>query len=347
MTEMIIPGTYIDVRAEGLISAGRVATGIVGVVGTARSGPTNEPVTLSGSGHARELFGPPGDLNQPAEFTLIRAIELLYNNGASNIVALRAAGPDQDSYIAGLDTLANETINIVVLAGQDTITMGDVLVGHLNATEQIDRERIGVIGAAGNTMTEFLTRTLSDDRVIVTAPGLKYGENSTLPSAYTAAAVAGLLASVSPQTSITNKPLNVPGLAVSFNYGQQAQLIDAGVLAVVRKNGYRILKGITTADQGDPFTAITTRRIVDYAKYGVRSAADPYIGRLNNARVRAALKATLDAFLTRMVEDEALTNYELAVSASRAQEIAGEVSVVMTIQPTFSIDFIKVTMILR
>jgi hypothetical protein len=30
MAEMIIPGTHIDVRAEGLISAAGVATGIVG-----------------------------------------------------------------------------------------------------------------------------------------------------------------------------------------------------------------------------------------------------------------------------------------------------------------------------
>ena len=30
-----------------------------------------------------------------------------------------------------------------------------------------------------------------------------------------------------------------------------------------------------------------------------------------------------------------------------AQEIAGEVSVVMTLQPTFSIEFIQVTMFLR
>ena len=32
----------------------------------------------------------------------------------------------------------------------------------------------------------------------------------------------------------------------------------------------------------------------------VRSAADPYIGRLNNVRVRSALQATLEAFLTRI-----------------------------------------------
>ena len=119
------------------------------------------------------------------------------------------------------------------------------------------------------------------------------------------------------------------------------------VLALVPKLGYRVVKGLTTAGEGEPFSAIPTRRIVDYAKYGVRSAANPYIGRLNNARVRGALKSTLDAFLTRMVEDEALTGYSLEVSATRAQEIAGEVNVTMTLQPTFSIDFIRVTMNLQ
>ena len=63
--------------------------------------------------------------------------------------------------------------------------------------------------------------------------------------------------------------------------------------------------------------------------------------------MRAALKATLDGFLTGMVLDEALTGYELDVSATRAQEISGEVSVVMTVQPTFSIEYIRVVMNLR
>ena len=86
---------------------------------------------------------------------------------------------------------------------------------------------------------------------------------------------------------------------------------------------------------------------MDYAKYGVRSASNPYIGRLNNDRVRGALKATLDAFLTRMVLDEALTHYALDVSATRSQEIAGEVSVVMTLQVVFNIEYVRVVMNLK
>jgi hypothetical protein len=118
------------------------------------------------------------------------------------------------------------------------------------------------------------------------------------------------------------------------------------VLAIEKREGYRVVKGITTATNS-AWHQITTRRIVDYAKYGVRSACNPYIGKLNNDRVRGAMKATLDAFLTRMVEDEALVSYELEVSATRAQEIAGEAIVTLVLRPTFSIDFIKVTMYLE
>ena len=264
-----------------------------------------------------------------------------------NAPGSNGAEAGDDEYGLGLEAIANTLVNIVVLAGQDASEMGSTLLGHLNATAQTDFERIGVMGAAGETTADYLGHTVASDRIVLVAPGLRHPDGTTLPAAYTAAAVAGLMSSVPAQTSLTNKTLNVPGLATSFNRGEQAQLIRRNVLAVVERNGFRVLKGITTEGEGQPFSAIPTRRIVDYAKYGVRSAANPYIGRLNNARVRAALQSTLDAFLTRMVEDEALTGYELQVTATRAQEIAGEVSVVMTLRPVFSIDFVVVTMELQ
>ncbi len=248
----------------------------------------------------------------------------------------------------GLVKSWTKKLNIVVLAGQDEKKMGSVLLGHVNATKQTDYERIGVIGASGNTVPEILGHNISDDRVILVAPGIKLQDGTKLPAAYTAAAVAGLISSMDVQTSLTNKTLNLPGsLALEFNRGQQEQLIKRNVLTVISKPSIRILKGITTVGEGQPFSAIATRRIVDYASNGVRAASNPYIGRLNNTRVRSALKSTLDAFLTRMVEDEALTNYQLEVTATRSQEIAGEVKVVMTIQPTFSIDYIRVVINLR
>ena len=562
MAEMIIPGTYIEVRDEGLISAGRIAAGIVGIVGTAESGPVDEPVTLSSMANAREAFGSPDDYNQPLDnanpLTLVRALDYLYGNGASTVLAVRVAGaskkqatfavpdasgntvtilkartpgtwgnnirfktetaktnafierelhensftqldyggiaerprnqirvyrgatkewktlniayqsganavaakpgeaviivstgalgfaqgeepqknqgdkleasyevdqskcvqvsltygatgesytvPDgrwltkqinrskqgsklveatvnathgnklpksemeaycgtgandsgnngaeaaQEEYTGGLRVLEDQLVHIVVLAGQDVERRGADLLKHLKATEQTDHERIAVIGANGNQFNDFLKLSQSDGRLIVVAPGLveKNGTITELPPAYAAAAVAGLISSVPVQTSLTNKPLILPGLQDEFNRGEQEQLIKSNILAIVKKeNGRRILKGITTAGEGTPYSSIPTRRIVDKAKYGVRSAANPYLGRLNNSRVRAALKATLDGLLTRMVDQEELTKYELEVSATRPQEIAGEVSVVMTLQPTFSIDFIRVVMNLK
>jgi hypothetical protein len=270
-----------------------------------------------------------------------------YFGTGSNIGGANGADAGEDEYAAGLEAISNRVVNLVVLAGQDARSMGSVLVGHLKSTEETDLERIGIIGAPGTQVSDFLGHSLADGRVVIVAPGIRNADGSTLPPAYTAAAVAGLMAAQSVQTSLTNKAINVPGIAVEANRGEQAQLIQRNVLSIVSRQGLRVLKGITSEGVGQPFSAIPTRRIVDYAKYGVRSAANPYIGRLNNSRVRAALKATLDAFLTGMVLDEALTAYMLEVSATRAQEIAGQVNVVMTIQPTFSIDFIRVVMTLQ
>ena len=83
------------------------------------------------------------------------------------------------------------------------------------------------------------------------------------------------------------------------------------------------------------------------SKAGIRKASNPFIGRLNNQRVRKALQGAIDGFLTTMVQDEALIGYSLEVTATRADEIAGRAIVNAVIQPTFSIDFIAVTLVLE
>jgi hypothetical protein len=63
--------------------------------------------------------------------------------------------------------------------------------------------------------------------------------------------------------------------------------------------------------------------------------------------VRGALRATINNFLAQMVLDEMLVSYELDVHASRDDEIRGIALVDLVLRPTFSIDFIKVTMFLE
>ena len=91
IVEMILPGTYIEVRAEGLLSVGAIATGNIGIVGTAEMG-TDEIQTLSSFAEARARFGEPGpwDPRSPdTNLTLVRALRYLFDNGANTVYARR------------------------------------------------------------------------------------------------------------------------------------------------------------------------------------------------------------------------------------------------------------------
>ena len=157
--------------------------------------------------------------------------------------------------------------------------------------------------------------------------------------------MAGKLSTLAPHVSLTNKDVAADGLTTEYSRAEQKNLLQNRVMVLHKHFGIRALKGIST-DTG-AFKQISVRRIVDFAKAGVRKGSNPYIGKLNNIRVRSALKATLDGFLSSMVLDEMLTEYNLEVSATRAQEINGIALVSLTLKPTFSIDFVKVIMTLE
>ncbi len=257
------------------------------------------------------------------------------------------------NYKDGLEKLLNEDAHIIVAAGQDD-SFGDELDAHCQvaSSDEIRRDRIAVVGGRlGASLDDLRGHNLASDRLIFAAPGIQVtdaasGEDVALPGAYAAAAVAGLLASFSAHISLTNKTLRVGGLEARYTSAELTQLVQSRVLALEARQGFRIVKGITTSTN-TAFAQITTRRIVDFAKFGVRSAANSYIGLLNNERVRAALKSTINSFLTEMVEDEMLVKYDLEVTATREEERKGIARVTMVLQPTFSIDFIKVTMFLE
>lgn len=263
-----------------------------------------------------------------------------------------ASGAD---YQSGLDALLNEPAHIIVAAGQDD-GFGDELAAHCQqaSSDLLKRDRIAVVGSRlGASLSDLQGHTINSDRVIFVGPGIKVNDRAatppvevTLPGAYAAAAVAGLISSFEPHVSPTNKVLPVGGLERVFTTPELRSLVQSRVLALEKRDGFRIVKGITTSTD-TAWHQITTRRIVDYAKAGVRSAANPFIGKLNNERVRGALRSSINSFLADMIESEMLVSYELDVSATRQQEIRGIVQVTMVLRPTFSIDFIRVTIFLE
>jgi hypothetical protein len=265
-------------------------------------------------------------------------------SGGSNGEAATTA-----TYSDALAALDAEPINIVVLAGQPFADAAGTLLSHVENAENNGRDRIAVVGADGDGVSTVAANAdaVSDDRLILVAPGIQASDlqlstDVSLGPAYAAAAVAGVIASLAVQVSPTNKVVRVEGLTTYYNDGELKKLLTSRVMPLERKAGYRIVQGLTT--DGGAFRQVSVRRIVDYAKAGTRIGSLPYIGRLNNARVRGALQATLNGFLSNMVLDEQLTDFQLSVTATRAQEIAGMCIVTMFLKPTFSIDYIKVIM---
>jgi hypothetical protein len=375
LSELVIPGTYIDVRAEGLIGVGGLSAGNIGIVGTARNlDEDGNPVVITGKtfilsdyATAQETFGRydafrDSDGAITGALNLTRALELLYRNGARTVFA-RALDPEDaasGAFSAAFDELIKDNVNILIAPELSTVDARQVLTEVLDSAENNGRDLIAVVGSNATEVEDINEHVRINDRLILAAPAIVTSEtvlvngrpessDVELSGSYTAAAVAGLLSSLAPEDSPTNKVLaGVKNLVQRFSYGQLQSLIDGGVLVLESRQGVRVVRGITTEMVNDgPFKQVTTRRITDFAKAGIRQASNPFIGRLNNQRVRAALQAAIEGFLTTMVADEALIGYSVQVTATRQDEREGRAIVNAVIQPTFSIDFVAVTLVLQ
>ncbi len=362
-TEQIIPGTYIRVRAEALITAGGISFGNIGIVGTASKG-TDEFYILSDYDSAKEKFGMYDKYNDGAgKLNLTRGIEILFRNGARTVYA-RGLAQDaaQPAYISAFQELLKEEVNILVAPELSTSIATAVLNSIVAEAETNDKDVIAIIGSDETDSDKIVAQVTSNKRLVLSAPGFRAYDaaaaetakteeekSAQLKGTYSAAAVAGLLSSLAPWSSPTNKVLSgLEKLITRFSYGELVKLLKGGVLALEERRGVRVVRGITTeASENGPFSQITTRRITDYAKAGIRQVSNPFIGRLNNQRVRKALYGAIDGFLTTMLQDEALTEYQLEVIATRQDEIAGRAIVNAILKPTFSIDYILVTLTLQ
>ena len=354
LSSLVVPGTFIRVRAEGLISVGGISAGNVGIVGTASQG-FGETHILSDYEEARTTFGD-YDALSAGTLNLTRGLEQLYRNGA-RIVFARALDPSvadgtgQDDYEREFNELAKDDVNILVAPELTTADALAVLGPVLESAENAGKDMIAIVGCDASAAADIVAQVTTNDRIIMTSPGIQAfdtaaGADVSLNGSYSAAAVGGLISTLTPQSSPTNKVLpGVVKLAQRFSYGEKVTLLNGRVAVLEERGGVRVVRGLTTDDAA--FTQITTRRITDFAKAGIRKASNPFIGRLNNIRVRKALQGAIDGFLTTMVQDESLVGYSLAVTATRQDEIAGRAVVNAIILPTFSIDFVVVTLVLE
>jgi hypothetical protein len=350
--DLVLPGTFIRVRAEGLIGVGGVSSGNIGIVGLTTAALAGETKLLSSVAEAEAAFGAPVvKATAPVGLNLTAMIAELYRNGARTVYA---RGTTAAGYEAALTELLKEDVQILVAPDVATTAATALLNSAITAATTAQRDVIAVLGADGATLNDVKGQAVNqeDGRLIVATPGYVVlnpaapNTTVTLPGNYVAGPVAALISSLAPHVSPTNKMLpGVMDLATRYSYSERKDLVNSRVLTLERRGGVRVVRGVTTEAGG--FKQITTRRIVDYAKQGIRQVADPFIGRLNNVRVRAALQSAIDGLLTSMLVDEQLTAYQLEVTATRRDEIEGRAIVNVLLQPTFSIDYVAVTIVLQ
>ena len=361
--DLVLPGTFIRVRAEGLIGLAGISSGNIGIVGVGAVQPPfdqAETQLLSTAAEAQAVFGPAVVDSAAKALNFTAMINELFRGGARTVYArgLGASPADKD-YDAAFAEIVKEDVQILVAPGLATAKALTLFQGILNIADAAQQDLMAVVGMDGK-IDDIVKAGPANGRVVLVTPGYSVidptppaaGESAPagpgwvdLPGSYSAGPVAALIASLPPQVSPTNKALPIGRLARRYSYAERTTLVKGRVLALEERNGVRVVRGITT-DPG-PFAQITTRRIVDYAKSGIRQVSNPFIGRLNNARVRAALQSAIDGLLTSMLVDEQLTAYKLEVTATRRDEIEGRAIVNALLQPTFSIDYVAVTIVLQ
>jgi hypothetical protein len=259
-----------------------------------------------------------------------------------------AGGKDAsaDDYAAALGRLRNEPdVDMVLAAVQDftdrakvTRIYGDV-ISHCNGLSSDSKGRVG-FGQVPPTGTadehSQLASNLVSDRFVLVAPNGVVG------------AVAGLVGSLPSHYSPTFKRVSGMGELPPLTVEDQKALLRANVVPVVleRGRGTIVLRGLTT--DGDQ---INVRRVADRAVRTLKMIGDLFIGLLNNADGRSALKQKLVEALVQMEKDGAIVPstdgkdpaFKVEVYSSQQDFALGIVRVNMAVRPVRAIDYIYAT----
>ena len=262
------------------------------------------------------------------------------------------AAPAFSAWQNAIDALALEDAVDLMLAGLqswrdnnlDGVAVQQAMLGHARAQADNARPRIA-LGSVGPASSDDVAAILDhagqvrDRRFVLVTPSGAEG------------AVAGLLGHLNFFESPTFKTIAAPGVPLEvYSDGQLTKLVgpDGNVCVVTRKRGRGniCVKGIAT----DGFQ-ISVTRIADRCIREVKAIADRFIGELNNAEKRNALKQMIIATFSQLERDGALVPsvdgespaFAVDVYASQNDTAAGIVRIDIAVRPVRAIDYIYAT----
>jgi len=249
--------------------------------------------------------------------------------------------PELKDYEKALEMLEMEDdIDLVYAADSWDPKVHALVEAHCQNMSKDAKNRIGIGTVAPNEqVTDIVKRTevLASDRFVVVAP---YGVSG---------AVAGLISKLNYYDSPTFKPLT--GLAELENRYRPSELMEmlkAGILPLEARRGRGIIieKGITTSKE-----QISVMRVADHAVRGVKNVCENFIGTLNTAGGRTALREKLSEFLLTMTKEDAIVPsvdgkepaFLVDVYSSQLDFAQGIVRVDLAVRPVRAIDYIYAT----
>jgi hypothetical protein len=353
-----------------LVPTGGVAASTIAVTITADAGAVD--VTISVNAGTRETFAglnmdPDSDHYLPfvlaSQSRLVRAQVLssaaagkqLPRTTASAVAFAGGASPTKQQYLDALDLLTDDTRIDMLLACLEPKS-ADALVHELHsamtaqavtmADAGAPRIAFGSITAAENVKAAERLSRIRDHAsavrnrrfVLVSPPGA-------------AGAVAGSVARLDPQDAPTFKPTPLFDLPPARYRESELNVLlgpTTNLLVVQDRTGHGVivLKGIdTTGDQ------VSVTRVADEAIRETKAICENFIGVLNSAEARIALKGQIVATFTRMERAGALVPstdgkdpaFVVDVYSTQQDFAQGIVRVDIAVRPVRAIDYVYAT----
>jgi len=251
------------------------------------------------------------------------------------------AQPSLKDYENALEMLEMEDdIDIVYAADSWDPAVHALVEAHCQNMSKDAKNRIGIGSVAPRENVADIvkrTTTIASDRFVIVAP---YG---------VAGAVAGLISKLRYFESPTFKPLSgIADLETRYTPSQLMELLKAGILPLEARRGRGIIieKGITTSKE-----QISVMRIADHAVRSTKNVAENFIGTLNTAGGRTALREKLtETFLTMVREESIVPSVDgkdpaflVDVYSSQLDFAQGIVRVDVAVRPVRAMDYIYAT----
>lgn len=312
------PGVYSSYDASSVIRGGR-AVRIIGAAAKSTSGTACVPVALTSYEAGLSAFGedPSGS---PGMSTLLR---LLFQNGATTVVAVAVEYNDYAAAFAALQSIENIQ---VIVCDSGELAVQQALRESVESASAARRERIAVVGMDGADTAALTARAaaLNSERMVLVGPDALDSNGKALPGMFAAAAVAGAAAA----TSDAAVPLNGTALrglgGVSTQYGDNEidLLVRGGVTPLEAVGGVvSPVRGITTRTttggaQDITWRELTTILIVDDVIPSIRSSLRSRFSQTKNtAQTRGAIRSQVIVELENKLRAQIIDGYgEVTVS---------------------------------